>query len=137
MSDTAELTERLEALQQRLADARRLGSDELVEQALAELEALGARRPLPIPEDDLSGDDRSAAVELAEAELAEVNERLSQQLRRLHPELFDADGHLIEAEYRRALSGQGGTGKLTRAEILRTEKERQRPTDGARSVDAS
>jgi hypothetical protein len=79
---------------------------------------------------------REAAIEQAEAELCEVNERLSGQLRRQHPELFDADGHLIESEYRRQVA-ERGNGRLTRDEIFRPQTEPQSPTGGARSVDAS
>jgi len=62
---------------------------------------------------------------------------LSRQLRHQHPELFDSEGQLIESEYRRALSEHDRTGKLTRDEILRIDKERQRSPGGTRSVDAS
>jgi hypothetical protein len=80
---------------------------------------------------------REVAIEQAEAKLAQDNARLSRQLKRQHPELFDSDGQLIEPAYRRMLAERGGTGRLTRAEILRTDKARQRQSTGARSDDAS
>jgi DNA-directed RNA polymerase specialized sigma24 family protein len=79
---------------------------------------------------------REAAIEQTEAELREVNERLSGQLRQQHPELFDADGRLIESEYRRQVA-ERGDGRLTRGEILQKDSEQQRPAGGARSADGS
>ncbi|MFN8634450.1 MAG: hypothetical protein U0893_11390 [Chloroflexota bacterium] len=79
---------------------------------------------------------RNAAIERAEAELAEVNARLLKQLRRDRPEMFDSNGELIEAEYRRVISERRIVrGKLTREMILQTERER-RQTHVPRTVDA-
>lgn len=97
--------------------------------------------------DDVTSDDsyvpfaerypsREAAIEAAEAELAEVNARLSKELRQIHPELFDSNGELIEEEYRRVMSERRLTrGKLTRELIIRTERER-RQTREPRAIDA-
>ena len=68
---------------------------------------------------------RDAAVAEAEIELEEVTTRLASELRRRHPELFDAAGRLRPSEYSRAaLELSGGKRTLTRQEVLRLGQQR-------------
>ena len=80
----------------------------------------------------------AAEMEAAEAELAEVNTRLSKYLRQIHPELFDSNGEMIESEYRRKLAERpGSTGIITDAELRRVDAERRHAAHEVGSGDAT
>jgi hypothetical protein len=75
---------------------------------------------------------REAAIEVAEAELAEMIERLEHELRREHPDFFDADGQL-RTEYvnSKLLERTGGKSLLTRDDVIRlTERSSAPPGTG-------
>ncbi len=100
-----------------LVDVRRAGYD--------------ARRPVDEATEarwaEAKATSREAAIAFAEAELAENNARLSRQLQRLHPELFDSEGKLIEREFtKKLLERTGGKTTLTYEDILRMDKEWER-----------
>lgn len=79
---------------------------------------------------------RQLAVEAADAELDEVVVRLSRQLQRDHPELFDRDGRLVPERLARKLRGRfGGKTTLTRDEILRLTDPQRDTRDGRRAAD--
>jgi hypothetical protein len=62
---------------------------------------------------------REAAIEMAEAELAEIIARLEHELRRREPDLFDAEGRLIKHELtKRLLERAGGRTTLTYEDIV-------------------
>jgi hypothetical protein len=62
---------------------------------------------------------RHEKIAAAEAELDEVVERLTRELRQRHPELFDAEGKLRMDEYaRRMLQRTGGKTHLTDKELI-------------------
>ena len=62
---------------------------------------------------------REAAMEMANAELAEIIERLEAELRRREPDLFDSDGRLIKDELtKRLLKRTGGKTTLTYEDIV-------------------
>lgn len=65
---------------------------------------------------------REAAIEMADAELAEIIERLENELRRREPDLFDSDGRLNESELtRRLLQRTGGKTTLTYEDLVKLE----------------
>jgi hypothetical protein len=81
---------------------------------------------------------REAAIEMAEAELAEIIERLEGELRRRHPDFFDADGHLIEAELtKKLLERTGGKTTLTYEDIVRLGAGQRVSPDDAQARDAT
>jgi hypothetical protein len=94
----------------------------------------------PSPDANGEGHDisRDEAIRRAEEELDEVTARLARQLRHLHPELFDADGELIESEYRRVITERfGRSGILTEKEIRRADEERRIASRKSRAADAT
>jgi hypothetical protein len=81
---------------------------------------------------------REAAIEMAEAELAEMIERLERELRRREPELFDSKGQLIEGELtKKLLERTGGRTALTYEDIVRPGAEPPETQDGAHAPDAT
>lgn len=80
---------------------------------------------------------REAAVEMAEAELAEIIERLEAELRRKHPDFFDADGQL-RTEYlnSKLLERTGGKRTLTREDVIRLTERPSSLPDKAHGGDA-
>jgi hypothetical protein len=81
---------------------------------------------------------RDAAIEMADAELVEIIERLEDDLRQRAPELFDSDGRLDEAELtKKLLERTGGKTTLTYEDIVRLEAGQRLSSDGANARDAT
>jgi hypothetical protein len=81
---------------------------------------------------------REAAIEMADAELTEIIERLEAELRRKHPDFFDADGQL-RTEYvnSKLLERTGGKRTLTREDVIRLTERPSNPPGKAHGGDAS
>lgn len=80
---------------------------------------------------------REAAIEIADAELAEIIERLENELRRREPDLFDSEGRLNEAELtKRLLRRTGGKTTLTYEDIVGRTSGKQVSQDGPPAHDA-
>ena len=81
---------------------------------------------------------REAAIETAEAELADIIERLEHELRRREPELFDSEGKIIERELtKKLLERTGGRTTLTYDDIIRPGVGSPEAQDGAHAPDAT
>lgn len=86
---------------------------------------------------DTAPSSRQAAIAAADAELEQVTARLEENLRRRHPELFDAGGRLRPREYERRISGRiDGKRALTREDVLGLGKDRTEPKGKATGLDA-
>jgi hypothetical protein len=80
---------------------------------------------------------RRAAIKAAEAELAEVTDRLRRELRQRHPELFDSRGRLRRGVFARVMRERtGGKTYLTREEIIELTGGVMMPSDGPSSANA-
>ena len=80
---------------------------------------------------------REAAIEMANAELVEIIERLENELRRREPDLFDSAGRLNEEELtKRLLRRTGGKTTLTYEDIIGLEAGKRLSQDGPPAHDA-
>ena len=81
---------------------------------------------------------REAAIEMANEELAEIIERLENELRRRHPDFFDDDGKL-RTEYinQKLLERTGGKRFLTREDVIKLTERPTSPPVKAHGGDAS
>lgn len=104
----------------------------------AELEAIERSGYLTRRSGQPVADTRADIVAAAEDELTLVASRLADELRRRHPEWFDASGRLLPHRYSRAaLELTGGKRALSRGEVLSLRQDEtasegeSRPLDGA------
>lgn len=80
---------------------------------------------------------RCAAIKAAEAELAEVTERLKRVLQQRHPELFDARGRLRRGAYARVIRERTGDKQyLSREDFIALTGGVMAPVDDSSSADA-